>query len=441
MAKKRKGVRKSLIALFFAIVIAIGVMITVTAEEQVDDISLGLDLQGGFEVLYEVQPLDEEEDREIDRELLTDTVSALNARIDVLGVSEPSINIEGEDRIRVQLAGVDDQEQARELLSTQARLEFRDVNDELMMDGSDLVEGGARQNFHGETNEPIVSVTVDDATLFEDITREISSRPPEERQLVIWLDYEEGDSFEEEIMKEDSKIVSAPRVDEVIPSRDVMISGNFTVESASDLAGILNAGALPVELEELSLNSVGAQLGERSMELAVNAGIVGIALIFSYMLFYYRFMGAVAVVTLSAYIYLVLVIFNWLNAVLTLPGIAALILGVGMAVDANIITFERIKDELRSGRSVMSAFKAGSRRSLSTILDANITTILAAAVLFYFGTSAVQGFAVMLIVSILTSFLTAVFGARLLLGLWVNSRALNKKPRLFGVKESDISEI
>ena len=130
-----------------------------------------------------------------------------------------------------------------------------------------------------------------------------------------------------------------------------------------------------------------------------------------------------------------------MNAVLTLPGIAALILGVGMAVDANIITYERIKDEIKAGKSTMSAFRAGGRRSLSTILDANITTIIAASVLFYFGTSAVQGFAVMLIVSILTSFLTAVFGSRLLLGLWVYSRILNQKPRMFGVKERDISEL
>ncbi len=441
LAKRRKGVRSSLIALFFVIITALGILIASNVMDHVDDISLGLDLQGGFEVLYEVQPLDGEEGTEINRELLTDTVSALNARIDVLGVSEPSINIEGDDRIRVQLAGVDDQEQARELLSTQARLEFRDTDDELKMDGSDLVEGGARQNFREQTNEPIVTVTVDDANLFGEITEEISQRPFPDNRLVIWLDYEEGDSYEEEMQREDSKIVSAPSVDERIQSRDVMITGDFTQESAADLAGILNAGALPVELEELQLNSVGAQLGEQSMELAVYAGFIGIALIFGYMLLYYRFMGMIAVLTLSAYIYLVLVIFNWLNAVLTLPGIAALILGVGMAVDANIITFERIKDELRYGRSVMSAFKAGSRRSLSTILDANITTILAAGVLFYFGTSAVQGFAVMLIVSILTSFVTAVFGARLLLGLWVNSRALNRKQKLFGVKEREIREL
>ncbi|PYZ94144.1 protein translocase subunit SecD [Salipaludibacillus keqinensis] len=440
--KKRKGVKKSLIVVFFAIVIAVGALITMNVSDHANDISLGLDLQGGFEVLYEVEPVDG--DSEVNRELLTDTVSALNARIDVLGVSEPNITIEGEDRIRVQLAGVTDQQSARELLSTEARLSFRDTNDVVMMDGSDLVQGGARQNFDPDTNEPIVQVTVDDPTLFEEISREISERQPTgENILAIWLDFDEGDSYEEEILKPEaeSKIISDPRVWETIPSRDVVISGNFTVQSAQELAGILNAGALPVELDEIYSNSVGASLGERSMEMAINAGIVGVALIFGYMLVYYRFMGVIAVLTLTAYIYMVLVVFNWMNAVLTLPGIAALILGVGMAVDANIITFERIKDELRSGKTTMSSFRAGSRRSLSTILDANITTILAASVMYVYGTSAVQGFAVMLIVSILTSFITAVFGARLLLGLWVNSRVLNKKPRMFGVKEREISEL
>ncbi|GEL06826.1 protein translocase subunit SecD [Salisediminibacterium halotolerans] len=438
---KRRSVKKSLILAFFAVVAAITALIAATTEDAIADISLGLDLQGGFEVLYEAEPVDE--DSEVDREALTDTVDSLNARIDVLGVNEPIINIEGDNRIRVQLAGVDDQQTARELLSTEARLEFRDVDDELKMDGSDLVEGGASQDFRETTNEPIVTVEVADGNLFGEITEEISQRPQGENLLAIWLDYDEGDSFAEEIQKpeDESKIISAPAVDEPLYTQNVEISGGFDTEEAEELAGILNSGALPVELEEVYANSVGASLGERSMDLAIYAGMVGIALIFGYMLLYYRFMGVIAVITLSTYIYLVLFIFNWLNAVLTLPGIAALILGVGMAVDANIITFERIKDELRYGRSVMSAFKAGSRRALSTIVDANVTTILAAAVLFYFGTSAVQGFAVMLIVSILTSFLTAVLGARLLLGLWVNSRALNGKQHLFGVKEREINEL
>ncbi|ADH99964.1 protein translocase subunit SecD [Salisediminibacterium selenitireducens] len=437
--KKRRGVKKGHLAAFFAIIISLGILIAATVMDHVDDIRLGLDLQGGFEVLYEVEPLDEE--TEITRGLLTDTVSALNARVDVLGVSEPSITIEGEDRIRVQLAGIEDQSSARELLSTEARLSFRDTENELLMDGGDLVEGGAQQTFDPETNRPIVQVTVDDPSMFGDITSEISQRQPPDNIMAIWMDYEEGDDYWEEMQKEDSKIVSAPRVQQRLNQSTVVITGDFTVDSAQDLAGILNAGALPVSLEEVYSNSVGASLGERAMDLAIFAGYIGVALIFGYMLLYYRFMGIIAVLTLSLYTYVVLVIFDWMNAVLTLPGIAALILGVGMAVDANIITFERIKDELRSGKSVMSAFKAGSRRSLSTIIDANVTTILAAVVLFYFGTSAVQGFALMLIVSILTSFLTAVLGARLFLGLWVNSRILNGKQKLFGVKEDQISEL
>ncbi|MBU9720689.1 MULTISPECIES: protein translocase subunit SecD [Bacillaceae] len=439
MSKKRKGVKSGLIVVFFVIVAAFAALIATNVTDHAENISLGLDLQGGFEVLYEVRPV--EEGQVVNRDLLRDTVASLNARINVLGVSEPNVTIEGDDRVRVQLAGVSDQQAARELLSTEARLSLRDVHDNMLLDGSDLVEGGARQSFNPDTNAPIVLVTIDDADKFGDITSELKDLDPPENRMAIWMDFEEGDSYFEEILKEDSKIVSDPRVSQTLRTTDIMITGDFTVEEAQHLAGILNAGALPVELEEIYSNAVGASLGERAMDQAIFAGFIGIALIFAYMVIYYRFMGIMAIITLSIYIYIVLVVFNWMNAVLTLPGIAALILGVGMAVDANIITYERIKDEIRTGKSTMSAFRAGSRRSLSTILDANITTILAASVLFYFGTSAVQGFAVMLIVSILTSFLTAVFGSRLLLGLWVNSRILNNKPRMFGVKEDEISEL
>lgn len=433
-------VKKGHIFAFFAIVAIIAGIIATTVTDVTREIKLGLDLQGGFEVLYDVLPANEGD--EINDDVLKSTVTALNQRINVIGVSEPNVAIEGDNRIRVQLAGIEDQQSARELLSTEAQLTFRNVIDELMMDGADLAEGGASVTFD-QYNRPEVAVTLKDADLFADVTREILNRADElgSSQLVIWLDFQEGDSYFEESFKPDHKYISAPNVSEVLQTRNVRISGNFTLEEAQFLADVLNAGALPVKLKEVYSNSVGAALGEKAMEKTIYAGFIGIALIFLYMLIYYRFMGVIAVITLSFYIYLVLLIFNLMNAVLTLPGIAALILGVGMAVDANIITYERIKDELRTGKTTISAFKAGSRRSLSTILDANITTILAASVLFYFGTMAVQGFAVMLIVSILTSFLTAVYGSRLLLGLWVNSRMLNKKPRFFGVKESEISEL
>ncbi|MBE4908108.1 protein translocase subunit SecDF [Bacillus luteolus] len=432
-------VKRGRIVAFFLLVLLIGSLMGTTLNGIVNNIKLGLDLQGGFEILYEVKPAKEGD--VIDRDVLLSTVEALDRRVNVLGVSEPNIQIEGEDRIRVQLAGVDDQNTVREILSTQAKLTFRDVNDNIMLDGTDLVENGAKQSF-AEQNQPIVSLKLKDANLFKEVTEDILAMGVPNNLLVIWLDFEEGvDSYAAEALKAEPKFISAPRVSQILNTSDVQIEGNFTVESADQLADLLNAGSLPVDLEEIYSTSVGAKFGETALQKTVFAGMIGIAIIFLFMIFYYRFPGIIAVVTLSIYIFLILQIFDWMNAVLTLPGIAALLLGVGMAVDANIITYERIREELRLGKSVMSAFKSGNRNSLSTIFDANITTLLAAVVLFSFGTSSVKGFATMLIVSILVSFLTAVYGSRLLLGLWVNSRIFNNKPGLFGVKQSEIADI
>ncbi|SDW27502.1 preprotein translocase subunit SecD/SecD/SecF fusion protein [Marinococcus luteus] len=431
-------VKKSRIVYFFLIIFALAALMIPTSEKIVNGIDLGLDLQGGFEVLYEVEP--QEEGQEITDETLQNTVAALTQRVDILGVSEPNITIEGEDRIRVQLAGVEDQQSARELLSTEANLSIRDVDDNERLSGSDIQENSASVNFD-DSNNPIVTVSLRDGDQFGEVTENIINeyQPPDNR-LVIWLDYEEGDSYEEEATKEDPKFISAPAVDEPLYTQDIQIEGDFSVEEAENIADILNSGSLPVDLEEVYSNSVGASLGEQAMDKTIFATIIGVGLIFLFMLVFYRFTGFIAVLTLSTYIYFVLAVFNFIQGVLTLPGIAALVLGVGMAVDANIITYERIKEEIKYGRSILSAYRSGARRSLGTIIDANVTTLIAAGVLFYFGTSSVQGFALMLIVSILVSFITAVLGTRLLLGLWVNSRIFNKKPKVFGVKERDIHE-
>lgn len=410
----------------------------VTTTGILKNIKLGLDLQGGFEVLYEVSPA--KKGQEINKETLASTAEALDKRINVLGVSEPNIQIEGENRIRVQLAGVTDQNQAREILSTQANLTFRDANDKVMMDGSDLAEKGASQTFD-ENGAPSVSLKLKSAEKFKNVTEEIVKMAPN-NYLVIWLDFEEGkDSFKTEITKEDPKFLSAPTVREIFNQNTVSIVGSFTAEEAQELASLLNAGALPVKLTEVYSTSVGAKFGEQALNETILAGIIGIAIIYLFMLVYYRFPGFIATVTLSIYIYLVLLVFDWMNGVLTLPGIAALILGVGMAVDANIITYERIREEIKVGKSIKSAFQAGSKGSFTSILDSNLTTILTAAVLFYYGTSSIKGFATMLLVSILLSFVTAVFGSRLLLSLWVNSGFLNKKAGWFGVKKSAIKDI
>ncbi|MBS4742198.1 MULTISPECIES: protein translocase subunit SecDF [Bacillus] len=429
--------KKGRILAFFLVVLLIGTGVGLLTKPVAKDMTLGLDLQGGFEVLYDVHPVKKED--KITNSVLVSTVEALNRRANVLGVSEPNISIEGNNRIRVQLAGVKDQNRAREILSTEAQLSFRDTNDKELLNGADLVENSAKQTF-SQTNEPIVTVKLKDAKKFGDVTRKVAAMAPN-NQLVIWLDYHKGDSFKKEVSKSNHKYVSAPNVNQEINSSDVQIEGKFTVQEAKDLASILNAGALPVKLTEKYSTSVSAQFGEQALNETVFAGIVGIALIFLFMLFYYRIPGLIAVITLSTYIYITLQVFDWMGAVLTLPGIAALILGVGMAVDANIITYERIKEELKLGKSVRSAFRSGNRRSFATIFDANLTSIIAGGVLFFFGTSSVKGFATMLILSILTSFITAVFLSRFLLGLLVESRALDRKKGWFGVRKKDIMSI
>ncbi|EMA6341786.1 protein translocase subunit SecDF [Bacillus cytotoxicus] len=429
--------RSTRIVAFFLIVLLIGGIIGAAGKNITKGISLGLDLRGGFEILYQVKPAKKGD--KIDHDALVSTVGALNNRVNVLGVSEPNIQIEGKDRIRVQLAGVKDQQKAREILSTQAKLTFRDVNDNLLMDGTDLKGGGAKQTFD-EQGRPSVGLTLKSADKFREVTEKISKMPPPTNLMVIWLDFEEGkDSYKAESAKPNPKFLSAATVNQVFNQAEVsIVGGNFTVESAKQLSSLLNAGALPVDLKEMYSTSVGAKFGQQALEETIFASVIGIALIFLFMLVFYRLPGFIAVIMLGLYIFVTLLVFNWMHAVLTLPGIAALVLGVGIAVDANIITYERLKEELRIGKSMMSAYRSGNHRSLATILDANITTLAAAGVLFVYGTSSVQGFATSLIVSIFVGFVTNVFGTRFLLGLLVKSRYFDKKPAYFGVKQKEI---
>jgi preprotein translocase subunit SecD/SecD/SecF fusion protein len=431
--------KKGNIAIFAVIMIATILLAVLTTPWVVKNTNLGLDLKGGFEVLYEVQPL--EDGDVIDQSAMNATVRAINNRVNVLGVSEPDIRIEDSNRIRVQLAGVSNQNDAREVLSSTAQLTFRDIDDNVLLDGKDLAPRGASISYDQQGN-PVVELTLQSAEQFGEVTSEIAQRPAPENRLVIWLDYEEGDSYEEEIQKENSKIVSDASVNGPILSDKAIISGgDIDAESGQRLADILNAGALPVKLEEIYSTSVSAQFGQDALEKTVFASVIGVIAIFLFMLFFYRLPGLVSIITLILYINLIMLFFNGINAVLTLPGIAGLVLGIGMAVDANIITAERIKDELRSGKSVLSAFRAGNRRSLSTIIDANLTTLISAAVLFYFGTSSVKGFALMLMISIAMTFISNVFISRYLMHLLVASRLFDKRKGWFGVKESEIREL
>lgn len=423
----------------FSCIILIAIILTsilLTYKPNLNKVNLGLDLQGGFEVLYQVDPLKEGD--QINEAAVKATSDTIGRRINILGVSEPVITVESGNRIRVELAGIKDQETARKVLSTQANLTIRDVDDNILLDGSDLEENGATQSFD-QQSKPMVSLKLKDAEKFAKITSEISKKPAGQNLMVIWMDFADGDSYKKEIQKKGQpKFVSAPQVTQTINSKDVQITGHFTVKEAKELAALLNSGALPVKLTEIYSNSVGAQFGVDALNKTVFAGVISLAIICLFMLVLYKLPGIIASIMLILYVYIVIVFFNLISGVLTLPGIAALILGVGMAVDANIIMYERIKEELRAGYSLKKSYLDGAKQSLWTIFDSQLTTVIAAIVLFIFGTSSVKGFATMLLLTIVVSFITAVFGTRILLSLLVNSNIFNEKTWLFGVNKKHI---
>lgn len=435
--------KTSRIIAFILIVALLIVGMGFTYKNVVKNVNLGLDLQGGFEVLYQVKPLSG--DGKIDDKALQSTAQTLENRVNVLGVSEPHIQVEDPDRIRVQLAGVKNPDEARKILSSQANLTIRDADDHVKLTGKDIVQGSAKQEFKQGTNEPAVTFKLKDRAKFKKVTEEISKK--QENMMVVWLDYKKGDSYHKELEKPEDKrkYVSAASVDQPINSDSVEISGGFQgqqgVERAKQIAELLNAGSLPVDLKEVYSNSVGAQFGQDALDKTIFASMVGVAIIYLFMVGFYRLPGIVAVIALTVYIYLTLVAFNFISGVLTLPGLAALVLGVGMAVDANIIMYERIKDELRVGRTLKQAYSKANKSSFLTIFDSNLTTVIAAAVLFFFGQSSVKGFATMLLLGILMIFITAVFLSRGLLSLLVSSNYFKKKYWMFGVNKNNRHDI
>ena len=318
-----------------------------------------------------------------------------------MGVTEPDITVEPPNRIRVQIAGVKDQKKARDIIGKPAQLTFRDPTGKtILLKGTDLKPDSAKVGYD-QNNQPLVEIQLTDAKKFENITRKYIGQP-----MPIYLDENQ---------------LSAPTIVQAIPGGRAQISGQESVEAAQDLASLLNAGALPIELSEVQSYAVDASLGEEALKDSLKAGAYAIIAIFIFVIGYYRLPGLVAVITLIAYGYLVLLVFDALNMTLTLPGLAAFILGIGIAVDANVIMNERIREELRYGKSVRSAVKIGSRRSFLTIIDAHVTTIVAAGLLFYFGTAAVKGFSVSLIAGIIVSLLTAVGLSRIMVNLLVHS--------------------
>jgi preprotein translocase subunit SecD len=416
---------KRLLVFVLVVAVTFGVM-AATTPGLLDKTKLGLDLKGGFEILYEAKPL--VPGGTVTPTSLNQTAKSLEQRANKSGVGEPEVTTEGKNRIRVKIAGVADQDKLRELMKKPADLQFRSAYGcpadtkadrgycKVELVGSDFVENAAKVSFD-QLNRPIVSIQVKDKKHFADITTRLVQKP-----LAIYLD---------------NVFLSDPIVQQPLTDGSAQITGQPDRASAEKLAQVINLGALPLKLTEKYTQSVGATLGKQSLHATLFAGAIASALILLFMLVFYRLPGLVACICLITYVWVLLGIFWLMGAILTLPGIAAFILGIGIAVDSNIITAERIKDELRSGKTLNSSLRAGAKNSFRTVIDAHITNLIAGLVLYFMGQGSVKGFAIVLIWSIVINILTNVFFPRLLLHLLIQSGKF-KKPGYYGVKESEI---
>lgn len=393
-----------------------------------NDMKFGLDLKGGFEVLYQVKRSD---GKKLTSNDMNSTYDVLKRNVDSLGVSEPEITMEGTDRIRVKLAGVTDIEGARRALSNVANISFRDTDDKLLMDSSVIKSAKLSSD---ESGKPAISLQVADKAKFLEATTEISEKEAGKNVMVIWYNFEKGvNSYskdKENCGNEGSVCLSAATVSQGFSS-DVIITGNFEKEEAESLATSINAGSISTKLSEISSQNVNASYGEGVLSKTLTAGIIGMILVIVFMTILYKFSGFISGVNLLLYMLVVMGIFWLIGGVLTLPGIAALVLGIGMAVDSCVVTNERIKEELQQGKSLKSAYEAGNSESWSTIFDANVTTLIVAIVLFIFGESSIKGFATMLMITIFATMFIMVFINRKVLKMFVNTKLFDKKPNSF----------
>lgn len=384
-----------------------------------NSIKQGLDLQGGTHVV--LQAVDTPE-LKVDDDAVNRSVKIIERRVNELGLTEPVIQRQGKDRIIVELPGVKDPEKAIAMLGRTAMLQFKDMNGNVVLTGKDLKDAKA-QITNG--NQSVVALEFNDegGQKFADLTaRNIG------KQIAIVLD---GD------------VLTAPVVQEAITGGRAQISGSRTIEEAEQLAILLRSGSLPVKIEVLENRTVGPTLGQDSKDKSIKAFSIGIIGIFVFMILFYRLSGIVADIALLLYVMLLLLAMRYLEATLTLPGIAGIILSIGMAVDANVLIFERFKEEVKKGKTLRSAMDAGFGRAMITIFDSNITTLMAAAVLFYLGTGPVKGFAVTLALGVVLSMFTAVTVTKFLLKFLIYSN-LTKNTAFFGVsapKNADTKEV
>lgn len=395
-----------------AVIVLIAAALIFSIKPLTENINLGLDLQGGAEVVLQAVPGDGES---VTAEDMNQLVSVIDNRVNELGVSEPNIQVEGSDRLIVQLAGVDNPAQAIEIIGKTAQLEFVDPLGNVILTGAQLEDAYAQIDNMASANE--------------------------RNQVAFKLNEEGSKAFLEATTKYvgqvisitlDGEVISSPTVESPISGGEGVISGAFaTFEEANDLAALLRGGALPVDLEILSQKTVGPTLGADSLDKSIHAIAIGFAVLFAFMIVYYRIPGIWACISLVVYSLILLWALNLINAVLTLTSIAGFILSVGVAVDANIIIYERIREELYHGKSLKASIDAGFKRAFWTIFDSNITTLIAAVVLYYLGSGTIKGFALTLSLGIIASMFTAIVFTRLMLR-WMSDVNFLASKKLYG---------
>lgn len=370
-------------------------------------ITKGLDLQGGVSVLLGIQ------DENVSKEDLQKTKNLIQLRVNKLGVAETVVTTEGDNRIRVDIPGEYNSQGIVDSLSKTGNLTFKSPDGKVLLTGKDVKEATAILS--QQSSKPEVSLELNDegSKKFAEATGKYLNQ-----RISINMDDEQ---------------LTNPLVQSQITNGKAVITGMSSMDEAKNIAGLINSGALPVTIKALSQQTVGAQLGATALPNAVKAGVIGVGLIFLFMIIYYRVPGFIASIALTLYITLVLLIFVEIGATLTLPGIAGFLLTIGMAVDANVLIFERIREELRRGVSSKAAVKKGFENALSSIVDSNVTTIIAALVLYFMGSGAVKGFAITLLIGIVVSLFTALVVTKFLMNLALNMGIL-KKPSYFRVK-------
>jgi len=384
----------------------------------------GLDLKGGTQLTYQADlseiPINEQ------TEALEGVKNIIDFRINQLGVTEPLIQSVGQDKILVELPGINDINQAINLIGKTAQLEFMtepaepDPNisqiDPAWWVKSELTGANLQKadiQIDPQSNTPVVTLGFNDAgkDIFAELTRNNINKP-----IAIFLDNE---------------LISAPNVQTEITDGNAIIEGDFSIEEAKQLKIALNSGALPVPVELISQSNIGATLGNEAMQKSVVAGIIGLILVILFLLLNYRLPGLLASLALVIYIMISIAIFKLIPVTITLAGAAAFILSIGMAVDANILIFERTKEELRDGKSLRSAIEAGFLRAWPSIRDANFSTLITCIILWFVGTGTIKGFALTLAVGVLVSMFSAITITRTFLRLFLSG---NDDPKVFGVK-------